>query len=151
MGNFLLLCILWPAACTYCRLVQVKLPTYIDIDPSVVRRTLAFLGLFLARFLVCLFFSLLDHFPVVNSCSCHFHSLNHGQSLLPRTSLCALTVICSRRKSKSSSQFDRLVLAVDSFESNKVSASSIGYDSITLACLHVSKLDPATCTLTTYT
>lgn len=50
-------------------------------------------------------------------------------------SLCPLTVICSRRKSKSSSQFDKLVWAVDSFDDNKSSASSMGYESITLACL----------------
>lgn len=43
------------------------------------------------------------------------------------------TVICSRRKSKSSSQFDKLVFAVDSFEPSNVSASSIGYDNITFA------------------
>lgn len=37
-----------------------------------------------------------------------------------------LTVICSLRKSKSSSQFDKLSLAVESFDPSKVSASSIG-------------------------
>jgi hypothetical protein len=42
-------------------------------------------------------------------------------------------VICSRRKSKSSSQFDKLFLAVDSFELSSSSASSTVYDSITLA------------------
>lgn len=53
---------------------------------------------------------------------------------------CPLTVICSRRKSKSSSQFERLVLAVESFVSSRVSASSMGYDSITFALRNVSRV-----------
>jgi hypothetical protein len=44
-----------------------------------------------------------------------------------------LTVICSLKKSKSSSQLDRLCLAADSFCSRRVSASSIGYDNMTFA------------------
>ena len=46
-----------------------------------------------------------------------------------------LTVICSLKKSKSSSQFDKLVCADESFELNNSSASSIGYDNITFACI----------------
>lgn len=44
------------------------------------------------------------------------------------------TVICSRRKSRSSSQFDSDVFAVLSFPTSSSSASSMGYESITLAC-----------------
>jgi len=46
----------------------------------------------------------------------------------------ALTVICSRRKSKSSSQLASDDCAASSFESSRVSASGSGYASITLAC-----------------
>ena len=45
------------------------------------------------------------------------------------------TVTCSRKKSRSSSQFDKLVFAAPSFELSNVSASSMGYDNITLAYL----------------
>jgi hypothetical protein len=53
-----------------------------------------------------------------------------------------LTVICSRKKSRSSSQFAKVCLAADSFDSRSSSASPIGYDNMTLACrLNVSCLD----------
>ena len=55
-------------------------------------------------------------------------------------------MICSRRKSKSSSQFDRLVCAVDSLEVSSSSASSMGYESITLAFRTVSVIHcPSVC------
>lgn len=45
-----------------------------------------------------------------------------------------LAVICSRIKSRSSSQFERLVLAALSLDSSSAWASSMGYESMTLAC-----------------
>ena len=44
-----------------------------------------------------------------------------------------LTVICSLKKSRSSSQLSKVFSAVASFDSSSVSASAIGYASITLA------------------
>lgn len=48
-----------------------------------------------------------------------------------------LTVICSLRNSRSSSQLEWLCLAAASFDVSSVSASSRGYDNITFAWYYV--------------
>lgn len=95
-----------------------------------------FLRLFLFSFFGCLFFPLLDHLPVINPCSSNLHGLALVSRILrfPGAEPIGRTVICSRKKSRSSSQLAKLVLAVDSLLLSSVSASPMGYDNITLAC-----------------
>ena len=52
------------------------------------------------------------------------------------SSVLRCTVICSRRKSRSSSQLAKFCFAPESLDSRRVSASSIGYASITFAPSH---------------
>lgn len=72
--------------------------------------------------------------PIIYSCRGDFHCLEnelagerivHGQD--------DLTVICSRKKSRSSSQFENDACAASSFSCSRASASGRGYESMTLA------------------
>ena len=75
--------------------------------------------------------------PVVHSRRGNLQCLYPRMSAnISRTQVRALTVICSLRKSKSSSQFSSVCCAPDSFPSSSVSASAIGYASITFAPNH---------------
>lgn len=96
----------------------------------------AFYALLALLLFLLLFLALLYHLPVIHSRDSNFHSLyNNLPSAYHRVTLqrYKLTVICSLKKSKSSSQFDRLVCAALSLPFSNSSASSIGYDSITFA------------------
>lgn len=107
------------------------------VRDSALRGTSRALSFALLLFL--LLFALVHHIPVVDSCDRHLHGLSalgvvsRASVPRPRKASRLLTVICSLKKSKSSSQFDKLSFAAFSFESRSDSASSIGYDSMTLA------------------
>lgn len=92
-------------------------------------------GLTFSSFLLDLLLSLHRDVPVVDTGCSNLHRLGFCQ-LDNRTgkSEVWLTVICSLKKSKSSSQLDKLVCADDNLELSSSSASLIGYDNITFAC-----------------
>ena len=92
-------------------------------------------SLTLSSFLLDLLLSLHRDVPVVDTSCGNLHRLGLCQ-LVGRTvkNEVWLTVICSLKKSKSSSQLDKLVCADDSLELSSSSASLIGYDNITFAC-----------------
>lgn len=87
-------------------------------------------------------FSPLSDVPVVNACRRHLQCLvtnqNHvtqgNKSTTHHGRTYTHTVICSRKKSKSSSQSCIFCFAPPSFSLRSSFASSIGYDSITFAC-----------------
>lgn len=87
--------------------------------------------------LLALLLALLHDVPVVHSGCCNLHGLagceyRQSQSGL-KTESGLLTVICSLRNSASSSQSTRLFLALPNLSTSSVSASSIGYASMTFA------------------
>ena len=84
-------------------------------------------GLTLSSFLLDLLLSLHRDVPVIDTSCSNLHRLGFCQ-LDDRTgkSEVWLTVICSLKKSKSSSQLDKLVCADDSLELSSSSASLIG-------------------------
>lgn len=88
--------------------------------------------------LVCLLFPPHRHIPVVHSSRSNLHRLKNRQSMSFVRKAGARTVICSLKKSRSSSQFSRFCLAAESFDCNSSSASSIGYASMTFAWKHYS-------------
>ena len=86
---------------------------------------------------LCLFSPLLCDIPIVNPRRGNLQGL--AMMLVPSAHnlvQVVLTVICSRRKSRSSSQFAKLCCAADSFDFSSTSASAVGYDSITFAPNH---------------
>ena len=83
---------------------------------------------------ISLFSPPLTDVPIVDSRGRDFHGLDFNQRDSNAVCMSEHTVICSRKKSKSSSQFVILDFAAPSFESSNVSASSSGYESITFAC-----------------
>lgn len=85
-------------------------------------------------FLFGFLFPLHGNIPVVHTCCSYLHRLTYVSDLQNQFLQSIPTVICSRKKSMSSSQFARLCFAAESFEESSCSASSIGYDSITFAC-----------------
>ena len=75
--------------------------------------------------------------PVVHSRRSNLQCLYPRMSAkISRNQVRALTVICSLKKSKSSSEFSSVCCAPYSFPSSSVSASAIGYASITFAPNH---------------
>lgn len=87
-----------------------------------------------------LVFPALHDIPVVNTCCGDFHRLLNVSKHKPasRSWEHVLTVICSRRKSRSSSQFAKLCFAASSLDPSSSSASLRGYASITFAWTFVS-------------
>lgn len=89
--------------------------------------------------LLALLLALLYDVPVVYSSCCDLHGLAERVSAggyqigMYEKALGLLTVICSLRNSASSSQSSRLFLAFPSLSTSSVSASSIGYASMTFA------------------
>ena len=87
--------------------------------------------------LLALLLALLHDVPVVHSGCCDLHGLAGCEYRQPPGSEVAeqdlLTVICSLRNSASSSQSTRLFLALPNLSTSSVSASSIGYASMTFA------------------
>lgn len=76
--------------------------------------------------------------PIIHSCCSNLHCLKYCQCPMSNTSICRnglweLTVICSRKKSRSSSQLLKFCLAVANLVVSNSSASSIGYESMTFA------------------
>lgn len=97
----------------------------------------------LGTFSFLLVFAFLDNLPVVHSRDGNLHGLLSVSMRRPAGPGIGRTVICSLKKSKSSSQFDKLCFAVDSLDCRSVSASSTGYDNMTFACRPVSLKGPA--------
>lgn len=90
----------------------------------------------LLRFTCLALFPPLCHVPVVHSCECNLQCLRLVVSHELKFPKDGPTVICSLKKSRSSSHVARLAFAVDSFDVSNSTASGIGYASMTFAPSH---------------